>query len=58
MERSEIGKLIKNTRESQHLIADYTFYAVGCQGAITSRRRSSLIICDDLIKSIGGDRQS
>jgi hypothetical protein len=32
------------------LDSDYTFYAVGCQGAITSRR-SSLIICDDLIKS-------
>lgn len=32
------------------LDSEYTFYAVGCQGAITSRR-SSLIICDDLIKS-------
>lgn len=32
------------------LDSDYTFYAVGCAGAITSRR-SSLIICDDLIKS-------
>ncbi len=32
------------------LDSDYTFYAVGVCGAITSRR-ASLIICDDLIKS-------
>jgi predicted phage terminase large subunit-like protein len=30
--------------------SDYTFYAVGITGAITSRR-ASLILCDDLIKS-------
>jgi hypothetical protein len=33
-----------------NLDSDYTFYAVGITGAITSRR-ASIIICDDLIKS-------
>jgi phage terminase large subunit-like protein len=32
------------------LDSDYSFYAVGITGAITSRR-ASLIVCDDLIKS-------
>jgi len=36
--------------ESAGIESDYTFYAAGITGSITSRR-SDLIVCDDLIKS-------